>query len=224
MSNLFHTLLTEPLLASLNFFYNYLAFQDLGIAIILLTFAIRLILFPLFYKSFRNQTILQKIQPEVVKVQQQHKHDKEKQATALMELYKQHKVNPFSGFLLILIQLPILIALYQVFLNPPAGLSSTFLGFVDLKQRNLLIIVLAAGLQYFQGKLSMPSPSAGGQPDQENNPSLKMAKNMLFLGPLMTLVVLYNISSAVGLYWLATTVFSIGQQVIINKQLRHGTS
>ena len=220
MTNLFHTFLTEPLLNSLVFLYNYVAFQDLGIAIILLTFIIRLVLFPLFYKSFKNQTILQKLQPEVVKIQQVHKHDREKQAAALMDLYRQHRVNPFSGFFLILIQLPILIALYQVFLSPPAGLTSTFLNFIDLKQTNLIIVALSSFLQYYQGKLSMPTT----QPGQENNPALKMAKNMLFLGPLMTLVVLYNLPSAVGLYWLATTVFSIGQQMVINKQLRHGTS
>ncbi len=222
MKALFNFLLTEPLVNTLTFLYSYVTLQDLGIAIILLTFIIRLILFPLFYKSFRNQAILQRLQPEVEKIQQLHKHDREKQALAMMELYKNHKVNPLSSFLVILIQLPVLIALYQLFLNLPAGLDATFLNFIDLKQRNLPIVFLAAALQYLQGKLSLPPV----KPGQENQPSFKMAKNMVFLGPILTVVFLYTLPSAVGLYWLATTVFSIVQQIYINKSLKndHGTS
>ena len=216
MTSLFHTFFTQPLIDSLVFLYNYVAFQDLGLAIILLTFAIRLALFPLFYKGFRNQTLLQKIQPEIEKIQQLHKNDREKQGLAMMELYRQHKVNPFSSFLIILIQLPILIGLYNVFLHPPAELNSLFLGFVDLKSRNLIMVAVAAVLQYLQGKLGLPKVKAG----QENSPSFKMAKNMVFLGPLITVAVLYTLPSAIGLYWLATTIFSIGQQLYINKQLK----
>ncbi|MEK6952674.1 MAG: YidC/Oxa1 family membrane protein insertase [Nanoarchaeota archaeon] len=215
MINLFHTFFTNPLIDSLVFLYNHVAFQDLGVAIILLTLIIRLALFPLFYKGFRNQTLLQKIQPEIEKIQQLHKHDREKQGLAMMELYRQHKVNPFSSFLIILIQLPILIGLYNVFLHPPAGLNNIFLGLVDLQSTNLLIVATATILQYFQGKLSLPKARAG----QENSPSFKMARNMIFLGPLITVAVLYNLPSAIGLYWLATTIFSIGQQLYINKQL-----
>lgn len=221
MKFLFNSLLTEPLVNTLVFLYYYITFQDLGLAIILLTFIIRLILFPLFYKSFRNQAILQKLQPEVERIQQLHKHDREKQASAMMELYKSHKVNPLSGFLVVLIQLPVLIALYQVFLNLPDGLDAFFLKLIDLKQPNLTIVFLAAALQYLQGKLSLPEV----KPGQQNQTSFKIARNMLFLGPILTLVILYRLPAAVGLYWLATTVFSIVQQVYINRSLKqsHGT-
>lgn len=216
MKALFNFLLTEPLNNTLVFLYSYITLQDLGIAIILLTFIIRLILFPLFYKSFRSQAILQKLQPEIEKIQQLHKHDREKQALAMMELYKNHKVNPLSGFLIILIQLPVLIALYQLFLNLPSDLNATFLNFINLKEANLVIVFLAAALQYLQGKLSLPQV----RPEQQNQASFKMAKNMVFLGPILTVVFLYTLPSAVGLYWLATTVFSIFQQIYINKSLK----
>lgn len=223
MKNLFYLLFVKPLVDSLVFLYNYVAFQDLGIAIILLTFAIRLVLFPLFYKGFKNQTVLQKLQPEIEKIQQLHKHDREKQGLAMMELYRQHKVNPFSSFLVILIQLPILIGLYNVFLNPPVGLNSSFLGLIDLKDSNLFIVLISAVLQYFQGKLSLPKIKSG----QEKSSSFKIAKNMVLLGPLITVLILYNLPSAIGLYWLATTIFSIGQQLYINKRVNkedsHGT-
>ena len=86
---------------------------------------------------------------------------------------------------------------------------------MDLQSTNLLIVATATILQYFQGKLSLPKARAG----QENSPSFKMARNMIFLGPLITVAVLYNLPSAIGLYWLATTIFSIGQHLYINKQL-----
>ena len=121
---MFKTILLNPLFNTLIFLYNTVAFNDLGIAIILLTLLIRLVLFPLFYKSTRNQLLMQRIQPEINKIQHTHKDNKEKQAQAMMELYKKHDVNPFSGFLVLLLQLPVLIAIYQVFLG---GFSAQWL-------------------------------------------------------------------------------------------------
>ncbi len=117
MSNLFHEILYRPLFNALIFLYQYFSFHDLGIAIILLTIILRLILFPLFHKGAKDQAILQRLAPKIKEIQTNHKNDREKQSKALLDLYRQHKVNPFSGFLLLLVQLPILIALYRVFLN-----------------------------------------------------------------------------------------------------------
>ena len=114
---MFQTFLINPLFNALVVFYNTIAYQDLGLAIIFLTVAIRIIFLPLFYKSAKNQILIQRLQPELNKIQHDHKDNKEKQAQAMMELYKKHNVNPFSGFFMIFIQLPILIALYQVFLS-----------------------------------------------------------------------------------------------------------
>ena len=98
MANLFHTILYQPLFNALIFLYQYLSFHDLGIAIILLTIVIRLVLFPLFYKGAKDQAILQRLAPKIKEIQTNHKNDKQKQAKAMMDLYRQHKVNPFSGF------------------------------------------------------------------------------------------------------------------------------
>ena len=94
MSYLFNTFLYYPLLNALILVYNYATFGDLGVAIIILTVLIRIVLFPLFYKSFEHQTIMQKLQPALQQIQHEHKEDKEKQALKMMELYKEHKVNP----------------------------------------------------------------------------------------------------------------------------------
>lgn len=240
MAEIFHLIFYQPLFNALIFFYQTIAFQDLGVAIILLTVAIRVILYPLFYRTYKHQRLMQKIQPHVKKIQADHKHDRAKQAEALLALYKEHQVNPFSGFFLILIQLPVLIALYRVFLNEfsadalkslylfvtaPADLNSFFLGLLDLSKPNILIVGLAALAQYFQGKVSLPKQRAG----EALGPAERMAKQMAFIGPVITVVILYNLASAIGLYWLVTSVFSLGQQYFINRSLdqkdnNHGKS
>lgn len=227
---MFNILLTQPLFNALVFLYEYVTFQDLGLAIILLTIIIRIILFPLFYKSFRNQTLLQKLQPQIQKIQHDHKHDREKQAKAMLEMYRQHKVNPFSGFLLILAQLPILIALYKVFfagltqetlqnlysfIPAPENLNNLFLGLINLSDQSIIVVAMAAVFQYLHGRLSLPKTKLGEELPQ----ALKMTKQMVWMGPILTVVILFKMPAAVGLYWLTTSLFSLIQQVYINKRV-----
>ncbi|MBI4119760.1 MAG: YidC/Oxa1 family membrane protein insertase [Parcubacteria group bacterium] len=221
---MFHTFLYRPIFNALVILYDYVAFQDLGVAIVLLTIAVRIILFPLFHTSTRQQLVLQRLQPHIKKIQNDHKDDREKQAKALMALYKEHRVNPFSGILLLIVQLPILIALYRVFLNdfspaafsdlysfiaPPSNINHFFLKLIDLSQRSILMVGLAAAVQYVQGKLTLTEQSE------------KIAKQMVLMGPLFTVVVLAYLPSAAALYWLVSSIFSILQQLIIMRLLKH---
>src|SRR5579862_6297326 len=96
----YHLIFKYPILNTLVFFYKTIAFQDLGLAIIEVTLLIRLILYPLFHKGTKNQMIMQRIQPKIKKIQEIHKEDKQKQTQALMDLYKEHDVNPFLALLL----------------------------------------------------------------------------------------------------------------------------
>src|SRR5580700_11382203 len=114
MTYLYHILFKWPLLNLLVFLYETLAFRDLGLAIILLTLLIRFILFPFFHKGAKQQMLMQRIQPKVKKIQETHKDDREKQTKALMELYKEHGVNPFSSIVLLIIQIPVMLGLYYV--------------------------------------------------------------------------------------------------------------
>lgn len=213
---MFKTFLIDPLYNLLIFLYQDFAFQDLGIAIILLTVLIRIVLFPFFYKSAKSQLILQRLQPEVKKIQHDHKENKEKQAQALLELYRNHKVNPFSSFLVILIQLPILIALYQVFLGDFSNVHTLFLGLMDLRNPSILMVGLAALAQYYQGKITLPKT----EPGKELSAPEKMGRQMVYLGPVLTGIVLFSLPAAVGIYWLTTSLFSIGQQIYINKTVK----
>jgi len=218
MANLFNTYLYEPILAVLVFIYQNLSFHDLGLAIIILTILVRVVLFPIFYKSAKDQSLMQGLQPHIKKIQKNHKDNKEKQATALMALYRQNKVNPLSGLLLIIIQLPIIIALYQVFLKGLSGVvfdNHTFLGIIDLGAKSLILVVAAALLQYVQGKLSLPPQSS----DEQGKKIFQTSRMMTILGPIITLVILISLPSAISLYWAVSTLVSIGQQVYINKKI-----
>lgn len=219
MTNLFNQFLYNPLLNALVFLYENIPGHDLGIAIIVLTIIIRIVLLPLFYKGAKDQAIMQRLAPRIKEIQKDHKDDRAKQAQVLMDLYREHKVNPMSQFLIIIIQLPILIALYWVFLRgipANAELSHYFLGIIDLSSRNLIVVVLAALAQYFQGKLSLPKITKRAE---ELSPMEKMGRQMVFIGPVLTIMFLSYLPSAVGLYWLTTSVFSAIQQIAINKRL-----
>lgn len=239
MTSIWNAAIYHPLLNTLIFLYKTIALEDLGLAIIFLTILIRLILFPIFSKSAKHQVVMQSLQPRLKKIQDEHKKDKAKQAQATMDLYKSNNINPFSGFFLILIQLPILFALYSIinnvlkgsqaltgiysFIALPTSINTSFLGLINLSAHsivgvNLVILILAAAAQYYQGKLSLPKQEAG----VELSSVEKMGRRMVFFGPILTVVIFANLPAAISLYWLVSSVFSVGQQIIVNRQLANG--
>lgn len=232
MSSFFYNILTQPLTNILVLFYNTIAAHDLGLAIIFLTLFIRLILFPFFHKSTRQQLVMQHIQPRLKEIQKEFKEDKVKQTEAMMALYAEHGVNPFSGILFLFIQIPILIALYRIFLHGfapermaalysfianPGTLHTSLLGLINLNERSILLVALAALLQFFQGKLALPPRD----PNRPPSPQESIGRNMMIVGPLMTLLIFYRLPAAVALYWAVSSLVSIVQQWIVNKDLAH---
>jgi YidC/Oxa1 family membrane protein insertase len=237
MGNLFYITFVQPIFNLLIFIYNILPWPDIGMATIILTIIIRLILAPLFYKSTRQQLIINQLQPTIKKIQKEYKDNAEKLAKAQMELYSQHKVNPFGSCFISLIQLPIILAVYRVFLmgfspeilqnnlysfvNLPQNINPLFLGIVDLNKPNIFLAIISAVLQYISTKLSLPSSSNS---KTISDPSQKMAnvfqKQMVFIGPAITFIILLGLPSNLGLYWSITTLFSITQQWFIKKNLK----
>lgn len=240
MAYVFHQFLYRPLLNILVLLYNSVAFHDLGVAIILLTLVIRFLLYPLFKKSLRHQAVMRRIQPHVKRIQKEHKDNREKQAKELLALYKEHNINPFSSFFLLLAQLPVLIALYRVFLkgissdtfadlyswvHAPANISHLSFGLINLQKPFIVIVALAAIAQYIQAKVSSTQLAAGAKGDPAGEMAARMSRQMAFLGPVLTLVFLIKLPSAIGMYWLTTSVFTIIQQVVITRSLNneHGS-
>lgn len=234
--NFFYIILYQPLFNCLILLYNYVPGHDFGIAIILLTLIIRIILFPISVKAVNSQRSLQKLQPQIQEAQKKYKNDKEKQAKEILDLYKKEKINPFSGLLLAIIQLPILIALYRVFwggLNPkelavlygfvlnPGHINALFLHIINLSKPNLTLAIIAGIMQYFQTKMLLPqnaktlkSAATKAAPDF----SQMMQKQTLYFFPVFTVIILIGLPSALGLYWTASGLFSIIQQYLIFKK------
>jgi len=220
MAALFNTYLYQPILSLLIFIYEHFSFGDLGIAIVVLTVVVRIVLLPLFYKGTKDQTLMARLQPKIKAIQTEHKDNKERQAAELMALYKEHKLNPFSGILLLIIQLPIFIALFQIFrteLGTAVFVTHSFLGVVDLSAKSIGVVLIAAILQFVQAKLALPPEQK--ESDGKKNPLAAMGKTMLYVGPIISAVVLWNLPSALGLYWVISTLFSVGQQAFINHRL-----
>ncbi len=215
--NLFNTLLYQPLLSLLKFIYCNLAFYNLGLAIIILTVLIRVILLPFFYKGAKNQIILQKLMPYIKQIQKKYKDQRQKQAELLIKLYRRYKINPFSGFFLLIIQLPILIALYRVFLNlnEISELENfIFLG-MNLIKPSFPLAIVAGFLQYFQTYLTLPKSFESTKKNQEVS-----SKAVAYIFPVITVAILVKLPSAIGIYWIVTILFSILQQTYLNHKLK----
>src|SRR6185369_4453660 len=159
MGHFFTVILIQPLLNLLVLGYNFVPGHDIGVVIILVTVLIRLILAPSFHKSLKQQHSMAALQPKLNELREKHKDNKEAQAKAMMDLYKEHKVNPLGSCLPLLIQLPLLIALYQVFriglqsadlsaylyhfVHNPGTINPNFLHFLNLAKPSIALGVLA---------------------------------------------------------------------------------
>ena len=230
----FHTILYQPLFNALVVIYQYLPGRDFGIAVIVLTVLIRVALYPLMIKSLKSQKALSELQPKIQEIQQKYKDNKEQQSKEMMVLYKKEKINPFGGCLPFLLQLPILIALYRVFwkgLSPesmgflysfvpnPGAINPSFLGLINMAEPNLILAFVAGITQFFQTKMLLPQQKiAKEKTDQMGQFSNMMQKQMLYFFPILTVLILWRLPSAIGVYWIVTAVFSIGQQYLIFKK------
>jgi YidC/Oxa1 family membrane protein insertase len=203
---------------------------DFGFAVVILTVIVRLLLFPLFHKFLKSQQIMTRVQAEQKKIEQQYPGDKEKQLKAIMQLYKENKVNPFSGLWLTFAQLPVIIALYKViitgingaaaaslysFIKPITAVNYLFLGLINLKERNTIMLGLALGAQFIQGTLAAPG-GLFGKTSPELQKSRKAAINTNLMIVAIVALFFWNMPAAIGLYWVVSTVFAAVQQLIIN--------
>uniref|UniRef100_A0A7C4M0F3 Membrane protein insertase YidC n=1 Tax=candidate division CPR3 bacterium TaxID=2268181 RepID=A0A7C4M0F3_UNCC3 len=233
MGFIWNELLIKPMLNLMLFLYNVLPTHDLGLVIIVITIIIRLLVLPLSIRASRSQRKLKNLTPQLNELKEKYKGDQQALARAQMEFYKQNGVSPMGSCLPVLIQLPILIALYRVltdmitkidpafvypFIYLPETINHTFLGFLDLSRPEKYVMpILAGGLQYVLGVMTTPIDKSK---NAVSSPESAITKQMLFMMPLMTVFLAISVPSGLTLYWIVTTVFSIGQQVWVNKEKR----
>lgn len=228
--DIFNTILYRPLFNILVLFYEYLPGHDFGVAVIVLTILIKFLFYPLGVKAIKSQKALSELQPKIKEIQDKYKQDKERQTKETMKFYQKEKINPFSGCLPLLVQFPVLIALFYVFKIFQGGLTpaelellypfvscpeinTMFLGIVDLVKPSMLLAVLAGIGQFFQTKMNIPKTKLSK--NKTSNFSGIMQKQMLYFFPVFTVIILFKLPAAIGLYWLTTTVFTITQQYFI---------
>lgn len=223
----YNDVIYRPLLNLLVFFYNIIPGHDIGVVIIVLTIIIRLILAPSFHKSLKGQKAMNDLQPKLNEMREKHKHDKEAQAKAMMDLYKEHKINPLSSCLPVLIQLPILIGLYQVFRVALGGheisglysfvhqmdtISPKFLGLVDLSKPNIIFGIIAGAAQFWQSKMMLPKVAG------QDATAKAMQMQTTYVLPVLSVIIAIRLPAGLPLYWIVTTLFAVGQQYYIMKK------
>ncbi|MBU1045595.1 YidC/Oxa1 family membrane protein insertase [Patescibacteria group bacterium] len=232
-TNFFHVILWQPLFNLLILLCYYLPGHNLGVAIIVLTLLIRVILYPLQDRASRSQLAMQALQPKLKEIQAKYKNNREEQAKAMMELYKTEKINPFSAFLVTLIQLPILFILYRMFwqgiqeenfvylysfVQRPEVINPMFLG-INLNEPSPFLAVIVGITFFLQSKFAMPKKEKNqNQSPKKSGFADMFQKQMIFLFPILITVVLLRLPAALGLYLLVAGIFMAAQQFFIRKK------
>jgi len=231
--NIFTTLFYQPILNLLVWLHNFIPGNDFGWSIVALTVLIKIILWPLSDKSLKSQKALQDIQPKVDALKVQYKDNKEALGKAMMDLYKNEKVSPFSSCLPLLVQAPFMFAIYQVlrdglqngsldklysFVGKPEIVNMVFLGVIDLAKANIVLAIITGAAQFWQTKMLMHKKQPNIPGAQDEGMASMMNKQMLYVMPILTVVIGATLPGGLMLYWLMNTIVTLIQQIIVLKR------
>ncbi len=220
--------IAQLLLQMLEFFYHI--GHNWGIAIILLSVAIYVILFPLSIKQLRSMKQMQELQPKIEELRKTYKDNPQRLNKEIMELYRRYKINPLGGCLPVLLQIPVFFALYQVLIRSVALKGAEFLWIKDLSvpdkiislpgtyplvgsSINILPVLMSISM-FFQQKLSSATQMSSSSEQQ---------KMMLILFPIIFVFIFYNMPAGLVLYWLVNNILMLAQQVRMNRISRAAT-
>jgi len=211
------------------FFVWLIPGHQVGWAIIILTLIIRVILMPVTVHTARVQVRMRALQPKIDELRAKHKDDKSLQSKALMELYKEEGVSPFGSCLPLIVQMVVLVVLYQVFRNglstqhfsavysfvpKPGEVNTNFFG-IDLAKPDLWVLpILAALSQFWQTKITYVPTSSGNS----NDPTAAISKQMIYFMPIVTLFIARSLPAALPIYWIITSIFTVAQQEYVMKR------
>ena len=234
LSKGWHYLFYRPIFNTLVFLISIIPGHSLGWAIILLTLIIKLVLLGPNQKAVRAQKLMQKIQPQLDALKTKYKNDSQKLAQETMAVWKKYKVSPMSSCLPMIIQFPILIALFYVVkdgfdnIDPnllydnlknfdARSINVMFLGLMDLTQKNIIVLpVFVGGLQFLQMHLTF-AKNKGATQKNTASPMPMMNQMMKYFMPIMIAVFTASLPAAVGFYWGTSTLFGVIQQIVVNK-------
>ncbi|MEX2010476.1 MAG: YidC/Oxa1 family membrane protein insertase [Parcubacteria group bacterium] len=235
MSGIYNTFFYKPLYNTLIAIFETFPWADAGVAVIMLTIIVRFILYPLTKKAIKTQVYMQRINPELLKIKEKYKNNKEEEARQTLALYREKGVNPFSGIFVLLLQLPIIWALYQIFLHAgfpsvntnilysfvrvPENINILFLGVMDITGQSFILALLAAISSYFQIKVSVGSQPKPTGTTFADNLTRSMQTQLKYFLPVIVFFISWKISGVIALYWFTTNIFTIIQEIVVRKKL-----
>lgn len=241
ISTFFHTAFYNPIYNALVALVSLVPGGDVGIAVILVTIIIRLILLPPSLSAARTQRAMKTLEPKLKELKEKHKGNKEKEALETLALYREAKVNPFASILIVFIQIPVLLALYWVFyyepfltintarlysLTPvPENISLEFLGLISVASKSFVLAVLAGLTQFLQAHMALsgtmkPSPGGGMQNDFQR----VMGMQLKYVFPFLIGTISYTTSSAIALYFITTNLAGSLQEWYVRRTLEREDS
>lgn len=237
MMSFFHTVLYTPIYNLLMFFTDILPGQDIGLAVVAATLVVKILIMPLSFAALRTQRAIKAIEPEMKKIREELKDDKETQAKEMFALYKKYGVNPFAGLLTLIIQLPIVISLYWVFNNKtllsvdtsilysfvpaPLAISPLFLGIFAVTGASITLALLAGLTQFAYGWYAIPVPEKSTKKpgtDMQADFGRSLAIQMRFMLPVFIAIAAYYTSVAIALYFITSNAVGIVQEYIVRRK------
>lgn len=236
ISDIFHTTVYTPLYNALIGLLDIGPWVDMGIAVIVLTLIVKTAMFPLSLKAARTQRLMKELEEPMKEIKEKYKDNREEQGRKILELYKEKKVNPFSTFLVLFIQLPIIFGLFFVFskgglpevdvnllysfVKEPENISMMFLGLVDMAGKNYFLAFLAGFTQHIQVRFSLPPTKTRAENSTfQEDFARSMQVQMKYILPFIVMFVAYIASAAVALYWITSNIFAIVQEVQVKRKL-----
>ena len=223
ISTFFHAVFYNPIYNALVALVALVPGADVGIAVIALTILIRLVLLPFSLSAARTQVAMKALEPKLKELKEKHKGDKEKEALETLALYREERVNPFASILTVFIQIPVLLALYWVFLYEPLSainaarlyaftpvphnVSFEFLGLISMAGKSIVLAVLAGLSQFLQAHMALSGtmkPSAGG--GMQGDFQKVMGLQLKYVFPFLIGTISYTTSSAIALYFITTNL------------------
>src|SRR3989338_2983371 len=240
-STIWHAVFFDPVYNSLIFILDHVPGGDLGIAIILLTVFIKLILLPLSLRAAKTQYAMRTLEPELALLKEKHNGDREKVARETMDAYKRAGINPFASIFLTFIQLPFIFALYFAvtrgggvpfpdiniallysFVSAPETVNMIFLGVVDIAAQTPPLALLAVVTQFFKTRMALPPlpPKQKDAPQSfKDDFARSMQIQMRYVMPAIIFFFAYKFSATIALYFLVSNVIAIGQEYIVRRHL-----
>lgn len=235
MSFLFNTIIYNPMYNGLVWLIDVLPGHDLGVAVIIFTIFIKVVLFPLSKGAVKTQIVMKQIDPELRELKVKYK-DRQELAMKTLELYRKYKLNPFASIFLILIQLPIILALAWIFfkggfptinadllysfVNVPEIVNTHFLGILDVSVKSITLGIIAGVTQFFQIQYSIPKYEAKKDGTFQDDFARSMNMNMRYVLPAIVFFVSLGVSGAVALYWITSNLFTIAQEVYFRNTIK----